>query len=835
MSENVSFEEYFEGNELSSSIFQKKYCLPGDKSVSDVFRRVARGLAQYEVNKVNPEKCKAQYWEDAWTQEMLDGWYRPGGSILAGVGNRSKVSLANCTTIGLAEDTINCISDTQRKMMKCAAARQGLGVDVSNIRPRGARVNNAANESGGVVPWMDYLQSIAKYVGQQGRIPAMLISLNVGHPDIEEFIGCKTDLNMINNANISVQITDEFMEAVENDDDWHMNFSTPHETFHKTISARKLLRLIAAKACETAEPGVQYIDQARRGTMIHQIYEKTKDKRFKVISTNACSEKFLANTGICLLGSLNMGKFSPVKDIYLQQLQDIVPSFVRLMDNAIEYEIDYNRSPLPEQRWMVEHAREMGLGITNVHTWLLKQGLAYDSDEAIEAVEEFFANYMHIAFQTSMDLAKEKGPCKAYELYKDMNDPEYLMGSIFYSNMIKRFYPNFHGVGPLRNLAIGSVAPTGSLSMTFSEPALSSGIEPAIGAYYWRKTRALSSDNKSWKYFFCFPEPVKRFVVEHEDFQNLTPEEQIIVKTCPESQEDNDGQFGIAIVNIIEPILKKVDFKPAHDIDPFQKIKLMSRLYNWLDAACSVTYNLPKGTTPELIEKIYYEAWKKGVRAVSVYVDGSREGILVFEPPTKEDTKEKVVFCDERPDHLTFTCAPKREKKLPCDIHKCKIKGKDWLVLVGMLEGYPYEIFAGEYDKDEMYVPNNVTEGHIIKNGKGSYSLLINIKGAEVEYKNIAQTFMNERYRSMTRMISLALRHGVRPVYIIDQIKKADEDITEFSSAVNRVLNKYIKSLDYAYLSKSTGFKCEFCGSDQAIFNGGCKICANCGKGSRCD
>ena len=152
-----------------------------------------------------------------------------------------------------------------------------------------------------------------------------------------------------------------------------------------------------------------------------------------------------------------------------------------------------------------------------------------------------------------------------------------------------------------------------------------------------------------------------------------------------------------------------------------------------------------------------------------------------------------------------------------------------------MLEGYPYEIFAGEYDKDEMYVPNNVTEGHIIKNGKGSYSLLINIKGAEVEYKNIAQTFMNERYRSMTRMMSLALRHGVRPVYIIDQIKKADEDITEFSSAVNRVLNKYIKSLDYAYLSKSTGFKCEFCGSDQAIFNGGCKICANCGKGSRCD
>lgn len=818
---HISFDEYFGSNELSKSVFKAKYCLPGDESVTDVFDRVANGLAQYEK--------EPSTWRRRWVNEMLEGWYRPGGSILAGVVNTAKVSLANCTTIALEDDTIDAISNTNKNMMKCAARRQGLGVDVSKIRPRGSRVNNAANESNGVVPWMEYLNNISNFVGQKGRMPAMLLSLKIEHPDIEEFIGCKSDQQKITNANISVQVSDAFMKAVENDEDWTMSFTTPYETIEKKKKARDIMRLISEKACKTAEPGVQFIDNARKGTMTHQVYKSTGDERFKVISSNACSEKFLPNASTCVLASLNMAKFSVKKDEYINQLQTIVPSLVRLMDNAVEYEIQNDLAAIPEQKWIIGQLREIGLGITNVHAWFLKQNIAYDSDDAVNALEDFFSNYMGIAYKASVELAKEKGPAEVYKLYNNID----LSGSIAYSNIRDKFF-NGKELEPLRNLAIGSIAPTGSLSLTFSEPTLSSGIEPAIGAYYWRKTRALSQDGRAWRYYFCLPEAVKKFIISHNNFNNLGDAEREAIINCPESKEDPDGHFGLNIKYIIDPILSKVNFKPAHEIDPFQKIKMMAKIYRWLDSACSVTYNLPKETTPDTIMNIYIEAWRQGVRAVSVYVDGSREGILVFEPPKEEEKKDNV-FCEERPEHITFTCAPKREKKLPCEIHRCKVRGQDWLVLVGILNEYPYEIFAGEYDKDNMYVPASVEKGFIIKKKSGEYSLVISVKGAEVEYKNIAHTFMNETYRSMTRMISLALRHGVRPVYIIDQMKKADEGITDFSSVITRILNKYIRQLDYSYLSKSTGFKCEFCGGTEAVFTGGCKTCANCGKGSKCD
>ena len=1118
-----SFIDFFKDNQMAIDIFKKKYCVcDSDTSPEAVFRRVAKGLSQYEKN---PEE-----WEEKWVQEMLDDWYRPGGSILSGVSNPSKVSLANCTTIGLKEDTIDSISDTQRKMMKCAAVRQGLGVDVSALRPKGAKINNASNESGGIVPWMDYLQGIAKYVGQRGRMPAILLSLKDRHPDIEEFITCKQDTTAITNANISVQLSDQFMEKLEEDDDsWTLYFKTPYETVNKTVSARELMKKIAESACKSAEPGVQFIDRARQGTMVHQIYKATGDERFKIISTNAClpsesivfrkekyderqdilihsrgictigalqigdeiwtgsnwskvtnkisrgnkpiykystrvgdfygtkdhkvmsnkiktevqqcssidvsvgdrngkiidfhpedimygftishnkdaiiddrhfynippgriasvlcgivsifggvsesghyiyidhvsknlikrvqqmlsvlgivsvltsytdktgevtkkktirnrhelfernvyrltikediyifdkkiwfiqeykqkmlenillvsdstvtshltksynivkdsegnlgtyirndevfditiqdashvfwnsglsvcncSEKFLPDCGICNLASINMGRFSTNEDEYKKELDRIVPSLVRLMDDAIEYEIQHDLSAIPEQKWIVQHTREIGLGITNVHGWFIKQGFGYDSNEAIDAIERFFSYYMKVAFETSVQLAKEKGAAKAYDLFpKEMNHRT-LSGSSFYRNITNKFF-NGEEIGKLRNLAIGSIAPTGTLSMTFSKPALSSGIEPAISAYYWRKTRALSGNN-SWEYFFCFPTTVKNLLMEMPEFSSLLERDQQIIKLAPESMKDQDGKKGMEIVRIIEPLLKKVHFKPAHEIDPFQKLKMMSRIYQWLDSACSVTYNLPRGTSPELISKLYIDAWKNDVRAVSVYVDGSREGILIFEPPTKQqDSKEETKYCKERPDLIQFNCAPKREKRLLCDIHKCKVKGKDWLVLVGLHEGYPYEIFAGEYNKEIMYIPSSISTGIIEKKGKGIYSLSLE---NGIEYNDVASTLMNERYRSMTRMISLALRHGVRPVYIIDQIRKSNEDITEFSSVVIRILNKYIKTLDYTYLAKHTGFKCEFCGSENAVYNGGCVVCAECGKGSKCE
>lgn len=280
----MNTEDYFKNNQMAIDIFNAKYAFDkenGEKeNVLEVFTRVARNLAVYESE---PEK-----WEKIWIDDMMEGWYRPGGSILSGVGSKSVISLANCTTIPLSEDSIQGINKCVSDMMLCAAKRQGLGVDVSVLRPKGAKVNNAANESTGAIPWMDYLQSMGNYVGQAGRRPAVLLSIKCNHPDVVEFIKSKTDLNLIQNANISVQITDAFMEAVIEDNEWELHFETKHEIISKIVKAKDIFELISESAHVSAEPGVQFIDLMRKGSMIHQIYLATGDERFCVVSTNAC-------------------------------------------------------------------------------------------------------------------------------------------------------------------------------------------------------------------------------------------------------------------------------------------------------------------------------------------------------------------------------------------------------------------------------------------------------------------------------------------------------------------------------------------------------------------
>lgn len=816
---------------MAVDIFNSKYSLTkenGDKeNVLEVFYRVAEHLAFYEKDKLQ--------WEKIWVQDMMDGWYRPAGSILSGVGSPTMVSLANCTTVPLKEDSIDSINECINDMMKCASRRQGLGADVSVLRPAEAKVNNSAVESTGVVPWMTYLDSMGTYVGQKGRRPAILLSLKVHHPDIFLFCESKTDLDAITNANISVQISDEFMEAVKNDSDWVMSFTTKHETIERTCRARDLFEYIAKKAHETAEPGLQFIDQMRAGSIIHQIYLATGDERFKIISTNACSEKPLAAYSCCLLGSLNMAKFPIEPENYKPILKEKAANLLRLIDNAISYEIDNKRYGVEQQKWIMEMTREAGLGITNLHQWFLNAGYQYDSDESIQMAEEFMKWYAYYAFEASQDIADEKGGAVAYLDMKIQNKD--LMGSSFFRNIVNEFYDgDFTKVRRLRNLALISVAPTGTLSMTFPDPALSYGVEPATGACYWRKTRAVSKGD--YDYYFILPKVVKGIMLDaialYED--EWTDERHMdydFLMNVNETTLDNGGELGEEVMTVIDRYFGLSSFKPAHLIDPFKKVELMSKIYKWVDAAVSVTYNLPSDCPVEVVHELYMRAWEQGIRAISIYRDGSREGILVFESP-RVQTPDKPVYCEERPEDIIFTCAPKRPKDVSCEIHHCKVMGQDWLVLVGMHNDYPYEVFAGEANKEEMYVPQTVKEGVLRKIGH-KYSLIVPIRKSEVEYKDIAQTFMNERYRSLTRMISLSLRHGVRPAFITDQLKKADEGITEFSSVVSRVLNKYMKNLDYEYLNNKTDDACSFCGGTDWTYVGGCRVCANCQKGSKCD
>lgn len=830
---NITSKEYLSEDEYAYHVFDTKYCVRWDadgnlvndtslpyariETPADVFWRVSCGLASIE-----PTVALQNYYRDAWFALMWLGWFRPGGSVLAGVGAPVFKSLLNCTTLPLLEDSLEGINQLDYDIMKCAAFRQGLGFDGSILRPRGAKVNNAAEESTGAVPWIMKLVDNGEYVGQKGRKPAILVSLKDHHPDIVEFICSKSEKGVLEDANISIQISNAFIEAVAKDADWELYYEfgkgSKYSRISKTIKAKYLFDLIAEKAFSTAEPGVQYIDLLREGSMVHQIYIDTGDGRFKIISTNACSEKSLPPYGVCNLLSPNHAMFSSDRDEYLQELSFIVPFMVRMSDNVVGYELHNKLSPLEKQRWILEQTREVGLGITNIHGWLLKQDIAYDSDEAIEKVEHFFKYYAYNVFKASMALGEEKGNAPAFDM---IADKKVFMGSSYFKNIINEFFDgDYTKISFMRNMAHMSIAPTGSLSSTFPKACFSYGVEPFTGPYWWRRTRAI--DKGKYTHYFMIPAKIKEYVLSKLD---PTSEEYSKLLAFTGSVFDDDGVIGLELSKIIDDTLPKGFFKPAHYIDPMQKIKLMGAVYKWVDAAISCTYNLPATATSKDIGQIYMEAFKHGVRAVSVYVDGSREGILIFEDPktneARHNKKEALQYLEERPTKIIPNCAPKRLDELPCDIFFTSIKGEMWTVLVGLLDGKPYEVFCGT--SEDLYLPKTCSNGIIRKQGKGKYELEVMVRRSPVVYKDLASILMTDGQKATTRILSLALRHGVLPKFIVEQLKKTNGSIVEFSTAISRVLSKYVDSFSL----KDEENECPKCGENSLMNVEGCIKCIN--------
>ena len=827
---DVTAKEYFSGDNYAVDIFNAKYAHTKEdgtlETPGEVFWRVAKGLEVFETQETGLA--------EVWFALMWNGWFRPGGSVITGVGAKKKISLNNCTTVPLHADSLESLAETRYWLTKVAAYRQGVGFDASNLRPRHSKVSNAAEESTGAIPWIDDLVNIGHKVGQKGRMPALLVSLKVHHPDIEEFISCKDDIDQINNANISVQITDEFMEAVFNDSDWLLWFDvrSTGEKIRKTVKARELFRKIAEHAHNEAEPGVQYIDQMRLGSMIHAVYLATGDKRFKIISTNACSEKPLAGHSVCNLLSPNMEMFSTEPEKYEKELDYVIPYAVKLSDHVIDYELGHSLSPIKEQAEMVTTLREIGMGITNVHGWLLKQDIAYDSDEAIEKISAFMKYYAYTVFKASMELGRAKGNAPAFDM---LEDKSVLMKSSYFKNIVDEFFDgDYTKITHMRNMAHMSIAPSGSISSIFPIPCISSGIEPVIGLYYWRRTRAI--DKGIYTHYFVIPNRLQQYVLNKIDTSIEENREDFnVLASFPGAMLDEDGKIGKDLISIINKHLPKDFFKPAHEIAPQQKVKLMASVYKWMDAAVSCTYNLPESATVDTVEEIYMEAFKQGVRAVSVYVEGSRQGILIFEDPVtnkakfEKEARGSLCLNGDRPKSIVHMCAPKRPEVLPCNIHHCSVKGVPWLVLVGMMGDDPYEIFAGQVEEG-LYVPKTCKTGKIVKKPGNKYSLEVQIRNSEVEYKDIAHILMDSGQRAVTRLLSLAMRHGTPLEFIQDQLKKANGDITEFSTVVARVLGTYIKQ--YIFTKIST--KCPVCGEDSMVRTEGCMKCTSCNY-SRCD
>lgn len=856
---NITTEEYFNNNQFSIDAFNKKYSQKLPNGKNETYPQALKRVCDYIASAEETDELKT-YWAERWFDEIYNDWWHPAGSIMQGANSGRSVSMVNCSTVSMGghdknnwDNLESIFKNTAYTVAKMAAYRQGLGVDFSKIRPKGLEVRNSSNESQGAVHWMKLIDSIGNYIGQKGRIPAMLFSLSVDHPDIEEFIKVKSDYTIIQNANISVQTNNAFYKAVEDDADWDMSFtipevkigdrvyvdvhsidkdckkdldgryyriakkSRPEEKIVKRVRARYLLEQIAKNMTANAEPGIQQIDMARYWSNSDYVYDPNDEYDSTVISSNACSEQYLSRESACVLGSINVAVFSTKKEQYTEELKKIAYSINRFLDNVNTMEIVGNTYATPHQKLAIEKLRRTGAGGTNIAGWLFKQNLEYGSEQANNAMLDFNQTYNFYLYESSINLGKEKGSFGLFvrEKYEQSPFIKHMMdlGLVFEA---------------MRNCTCSSWAPSGTLSMMFRSFIMSYGVEPAFGICYWKRTRIAGK----YEYYFCVPGVVRQFFKDN-GFE-LPMSSDCIKDTW-------DGSLGAPIAKFIDDACEKlnVKFKRSTEIKALDKLDLMSKLMKDVDSSISVTYSLPEGSNWKDTYELIIEANKKGVKSIAAFPDKKMYGIVSYIPfkklafDLKADGVEiyKSNFTEEEAKELNLVTsearkivedAPKRKADLDADIYQVSVKGKKHIMAVGIQDGMPYEMFGGQ-------VPENLSfkftskKGKMIRVKQNHYTLEI---GEDIVINNFGEHFTAEE-QMLFRMISISLRHGIPIKHIVDQLSKAAEDVSDLSAATSRVLKKYIKD------GEKAGGKCPDCGKGELIYNDGCVSCT-CGWSKGC-
>ena len=728
--------EWLNENQLSLDIWHKKYQVNGE-TFEEWLDRVSGG------NKDVRELIK-------------DKKFIFGGRILAsrGVTGR-RVTYSNCYVITPPEDNIESIFNTAAKLARTYSYGGGCGIDISNLRPKGAIVHNAAKSTSGAVSFMDLYSQVTGLIGQAGRRGALMISISCKHPDIEEFINLKTKQGVCEKANISIRVSDDFMEAAIHDEDWITEFTSEETgTITKTFKARDLLKLLAKRNWEWAEPGMLYWDRITGYNMLNN------DERFSYAGVNPCAEEPLPAGGSCLLGSINLSEFvlNPFTNeatIDYSSLVDAVKKAVRALNDVLDEGAALH--PLEEQRNSVRNWRQIGLGTMGLADMLIKLGLTYGSVSALGMTQEVYKTIAQTAVGESLSLAIDKG------MYPECN-PKLLAESSFINSigLPQSVIEDISKYG-LHNSQLLTCAPTGSIATMLQ---VSTGVEPNFALHYTRRTQSLNGEDTYYE--------VDAKIVE--DFF-ATPSK------------------GLATLPSY--------FVESKDIAPIDRIKMQGVLQKYTDASISSTINLPKEATVDDVYNIYIEGWKNGLKGVTVYRSGCyREGILTTEKPID----------------IPNTLAPKRPKDLECDCYTVKSQGENFVVCVGLLDNQPYEVFVFRLT-NWLKLPQH--KGTITKVEKGKYSLNSDF----LHIDNLLDTDINVEEKAATLYSSMLLRHGISIKYIIKTAKKVNQNITSFSSAMCRVLSKY--------LPVEVEGKCPECGSD-LVHEGGCTHCSQCSY-SKCE
>jgi len=798
-------EKYF-GNSLSAKACTDKYLLRNnenkllEKTPVDMHTRIAKEVARIEKKKFKNPLTEQPIFD------YLDGFGKiiPQGSPMHGIGNKEQfVSLSNCFVLHKPLDSYGGIMLVDEQIVQISKRRGGVGISLDNLRPTGSPTHNSSRTSTGMRSWMERYSSSIREVGQAGRRGALILTLNVHHPDILTFITAKNDGTSVTGANISVQYTDEFLEAVYNDEEyeqrWPIDSKDPEVSVK--VKARDIWEAAVHNAWDRAEPGLLFWDNVLKESPA-DCYED-----FKTICTNPCAEIPLSVLDSCRLLVMNLfqyveNHFTDKAKFDFKRFREDTMVAQRIMDDIIDLELEaVNRiirkikaDPEPMYAKKAEldtwneikkacvNGRRTGTGITALGDTLAAMGIKYGTEESISMTEMIYRELKLAVYRSSVDMAKEIGPFKSWDHNKEKKNPFLLR--------IKKEDPELwkdmkkYG---RRNIACLTTAPTGTTSMMamlrvlvgeecFKEHGTTTGIEPLFQLSFIRRKKGNPGDDGFRSDF------VDESGDHWMEFEVFHPGVELWKKVTGETDVTKSPYYGAC----------------SPDIDWTNRVRLQAAAQRHVDHSISSTVNLPEDVSEETVGEIYLEAWKSGCKGMTVYRQGCRTGVLL----------EKKVG-------IPKTNAPPRPKELDCDVYHISVKGQPYFVIVGLYEGDPYEVFAGK----NGVIGKKIKTGKVVKKGRKQYKAIFD---DDSELSPLS-AFSSDEEEVVTRMCSTALRHGTDISFLVHQLEKSNGSLDSFSKSIARALKKYIGDG-----TEVKGEECEQC-SGKLIRQEGCMTCPGCG------
>jgi len=611
---------------------------PLDATVEDSWRRIARALASVEK--------KADHWEDKFYSALEDFKFLPAGRITAGAGTARKVTLFNCFVMGTIPDSMGGIFEMLKEAALTMQQGGGIGYDFSTVRPKGALVKGVAADASGPLSFMDVWDAMCRTIMSAGsRRGAMMATMRCDHPDIEDFITAKSDAARLRMFNVSVLVTDPFMEAVKADKSWDLVFEGK---VFKTVQARDLWNKIMKSTYDFAEPGVIFIDRINKANNLHYCES--------IAATNPCGEQPLPPYGACLLGSINLARL--VKDPFdknakldVDALNDLVATAVRMMDNVV----DASNFPLPQQAQEAQNKRRIGLGVTGLADALLMTGHRYGSDEAAAKTDEWLHAIARASYLASVELAKEKGAFPLFDADPYLESEAMKVMDDDVRDAIRK-----HGI---RNALLTSIAPTGTISLYAGN--VSSGIEPVFAYAYTRKV--LQKDG------------------------SRTEEEVVDYAVQMWRDKFGDKELPDYFVN-------------AQTLAPLDHVKMQAAAQKWIDSSISKTINCPEDIDFDAFKDVYMQAYETGCKGCTTYRPNDVTGSVLSVSETTEkapevETGAEVIYMAEPLDRPQTLEGNTYKLKWPDSEHAIYVTVNDVIV-----NGHrrPFEVFINSKNMEHF-------------------------------------------------------------------------------------------------------------------------------------